>query len=281
MHKLFRWLVFSVVTAGVASSALAGEVTVKIGGGRATVIAKDVTLRQILAEWARVGDTRIVNAEKLTGGPMSLELIDVPEKEALDILLRSAAGYMTGPRPAGIAGASLYDRVMILATSKPPATTAVNTPPSPFTNRTAIQQVPPQPLPDDDDGDPGDQRPMQPPVPGMLPFGANNPNVAMPFPGQLPPQSPNANPNNPNNPNANPNNPNNPNANPNTPNANPNTPNVNPNNPNAMPTQAPITAPRPGQLPQPQPINPYSPMGRPPNQNNGRGGGPGSGGQEQ
>src|SRR5919197_1488249 len=112
MNKLFRCLVFAVATAGVASAATAGDLTVKIGGGRATVIAKDVTLRQILAEWARVGNTRIVNAEKLAGGPMTLELVDVPEKEALDILLRTAAGYMSGPGPAGVAGASLYDRVM-------------------------------------------------------------------------------------------------------------------------------------------------------------------------
>jgi hypothetical protein len=261
MNKLFRCVVFAVATAGVVSSASAGDLTVQIAGGKATVIAKDVTLRQILAEWARVGDTKIVNGEKLAGGPISLELIDVPEKEALDILLRSAAGYVTGPRQAGVVGASLYDRVMILPTSRPPASTGVTAPPSPF-NRTAIPQMPPQQAPPDDDGEPGDQGPVPPP--GMVPFG---PNQGMPFPGQMP-QGPNANPNNPN-------------VNPNNPNANPNNPNANPNNPN--PTQVPTTAPRPGQLPQqPMPVNPYSPLGRPngpngqnPNAPNGRGGGPG------
>jgi hypothetical protein len=245
MNKLFRCVVFAVATAGVVSSASAGDLTIKIAGGKATVIAKDVTLREILAEWARVGNTRIVNGDKLAGGPISMELVDVPEKEALDILLRSAAGYMTGPRPAGVAGASLYDRVMILATSRPPASTGVSAPPSPF-NRTAIPQMPPQPPPpDDDDGEPGDQGPVPPP--GMVPFGPNNPTQGMPFPGQLP-QNPNANPNNPN---------------------------ANPNNPNANPTQVPTTSPRPGQLPQqPMPVNPYSPLGRP-NGPNGRGGGPG------
>lgn len=249
MHKLFRCVVFAVATAGVISSASAGDLTVKIAGGKATVIAKDVTLRQILAEWARVGNTKIVNGEKLAGGPISLELVDVPEKEALDILLRSAAGYVTGPRQAGMVGASLYDRVMILPTSRPPASTGVTAPPSPF-NRTNIAQMPPQqPPPDDDDGEPGDQGPVPPP--GMVPFGPNG--QGMPFPGQMP-QGPNANPNNPN---------------------------ANPNNPN--PTQVPTTSPRPGQLPQqPMPVNPYSPLGRPngpngqnPNAPNGRGGGPG------
>jgi hypothetical protein len=240
MHKLFRCALFAVATAGFASSAAAGELTVKIAGGRATVIAKDVTLRQILAEWARVGNTRVVNGEKLVGGPMTLELVDVPEKDALDILLRSAAGYMTGPRPAGVAGASLYDRVMILATSRPPASTGSAAPPSPFSNRTAIQQLPQAP-PDDDDGEPGDQGPVPPP--GMMPFPGANPNQGMPFPGQPP-----------------------------------GVPNTNPNNPNANPNQPANTAPRPGMLPQPQPqqmpVNPYSPMGRPAPPN-GRGGGPG------
>jgi hypothetical protein len=256
MHKLFRCALFAVATAGLVSTATAGELTVKIAGGRATVIAKDVTLRQILAEWARVGDTRVVNGEKLVGGPITLELVDVPEKDALDILLRSAAGYMTGPRPAGVAGASLYDRVMILATSRPPASTGVAAAPSPF-NRPALQQM--QPPPDDDDGEPNDQGPVPPP--GMLPFpGPNGPNQGTPFPGAP-----------------------NPNANPNNPNANPNNPNANPNNPNAVPNQVPTTSPRPGMLPQqpqPMPVNPYSPMGRPTSPN-GRGGGPGGPDQER
>jgi hypothetical protein len=243
MHKLFRCFLFAVAVTGLASSASAGELTVKIANGRATVIAKDVTLRQILAEWARVGSTRIVNAEKLLGGPINLELVDMPEKDVLDTLLRTAAGYLTGPRPAGAPGASLYDRVMILATSRPPANT-VSAPPTPFGNRPAFNQLPVQPPPDDDDGEPGDQGPVPPagtPA-GMQQFPGAPRNVPMPGP------TPGINVIDPNNPNAN--------------------PAVNPN--------APVTAPRPGMLPQPQqtPINPYSPMGRPTNPNpNGRGGG--------
>ena len=48
------------------------------------------------AEWAKVGETKVVNAE-MPGGPVTLELVDVPEKEALDILLRTAA-WDTSPR---------------------------------------------------------------------------------------------------------------------------------------------------------------------------------------
>jgi hypothetical protein len=205
MQKLFRCFLFAVATVGVASVAAAGELTVKIADGRATVIARDVPVRQILAEWARVGNTRVVGAEKMMGAPVSLELVDVPEKEALDILLRSAAGYMTAPRPASVAGASQYDRVIILATSKPPAPTA--SVPAPFNaTRPAFNQLPPQPPPDDDNGEPGDgpvpppgmQGPVPPPgmpTPGMPfpPPGMQNPNavpnqqpVTAPRPGILP-----------------------------------------------------------------------------------------------
>ncbi|MGH9371370.1 MAG: hypothetical protein ACRD15_07560 [Vicinamibacterales bacterium] len=283
MQKLFRCLILVAATAGVASSADAQELTVKIADGRATVIAKDVPLRQILAEWARVGDTRIVNAEKLTGGPISLELVDMPEKDVLDTLLRSAAGYLTGPRPVGAAGASLYDRVMILATSNPPATNAANFNPAPRPFRNRMPQPPPEE--DDDDGEPGDQGPMPPP--GMIqnpgfPGGPEGGPQTMPVPGQMP-----AVPNQNANPNMMP-----PGAMP--PGAMP--PDAMP--PDAMPADAtppgeapagvPVgtsppgvtpsgTAPRPGMLPpQPVPANPYSPLGRPPGAPpGGRGGGPG------
>ena len=55
-------------------------------------------MRQILTEWARVGQTRIVNVERIPGGPVTLQLTDVPESEALDLLLRSVTGYMAAQR---------------------------------------------------------------------------------------------------------------------------------------------------------------------------------------
>ena len=175
MRKQLLCLVGSLAILGTAAAASAGELSVKIANGRATIIAKDVPVRQILAEWAKVGDTKLVNAEKMMGGPVTLELIDVPEKEALDILLRTAAGYIAAPRPANLAGASQFDRVIILATSRPPAATASMPPPA--FGRPAVQPIIQQPPPDDDDGDPGDQGPMPPPV-----MGPNGP-IQQAFPG--------------------------------------------------------------------------------------------------
>jgi hypothetical protein len=257
MRKQILCLVCVLAFLGTAAAASAGELSVKIANGRATVIAKDVPIRQVLAEWAKVGETKVVNAERMPGGPVTLELIDVPEKEALDILLRTAAGYIAAPRPANLAGASQYDRVIILATSRPPAATATMAPPA--FGRPAVQPVI-QPPPDDDDGEPRDQGPMPAPV-----MGPNGP-IQQTFPG--PTVGPNGQvlgtsvPMNV---------PVGPNGVPIGPNGAPVGPNGVPIGPNGMPvnTQAPTTSPRPGMLPQPPqqqqqfPPNPYAPATRP------------------
>ena len=241
MRKLILCVVCGLLALGAASAAFAGELSVKIANGRATVIAKDVPVRQILAEWARVGETRVVNAEKLVGGPVTLELVDVPEKEALDIILRTAAGYIAAPRPANLTGASQFDRVIVLATSRAPAATT-SVAPQPFGARPPVQPIV-QPPPDDDDGEPGDQGPVPPPV-----MGPNGP-MTQPFPG------PNVGPNGQI-------------IGPNGQILGPNMPANVPVGPNGIPPQQPTTSPRPGMIPaQPQqqgfPPNPYAPAPRP------------------
>lgn len=179
MQKMFRCVLFAALTAGVATPAAAGELKLSMANGRVTLIAHEVPLRQILAEWARIGQTRIVNADKLVGPPVTLQLVDQPEGAVLEILLRSAAGYMAAPRPAGDPGTSVYDRILILATSRAPAVTS--TPPPPFANR---QQVFPQPMPQpvveptEEENmvvEPGTVGP-----PGMLPPGAMIPGMGQP-----------------------------------------------------------------------------------------------------
>ena len=78
------------------------EVHLIIRDGHVDLDARDATVRQILTEWARVGQTRVVNGDGITGGPVTLQLSNVPEAEALEILLRSVSGYMTAPRPVDI-----------------------------------------------------------------------------------------------------------------------------------------------------------------------------------
>ena len=74
-----------------------GELKLTIKDGLVTVVATDVPLSQILAGVGELGQTKIVNGEKLT--PLSVfELVDVPEKQGLDIILRRRADHARGGR---------------------------------------------------------------------------------------------------------------------------------------------------------------------------------------
>src|SRR5713101_6086810 len=115
--KAMKTLIVGLATLllAAASPALA-DVRVTMQDGRVSIVAKDVTIRQILTEWARVGQTKIVNVERIPGGPVTLELTNVTETQALEVLLRSLSGYITAPRPVGAANLSSFDRIIIMPT---------------------------------------------------------------------------------------------------------------------------------------------------------------------
>jgi hypothetical protein len=117
------------------ASAVSAQVQLSIRNGRVTLSATNATVRQILAEWARVGQTKIVNVERIPGGPLTLQFANIPEQEALDILLRSVTGYMAAQRSVPVATLSRYDRILVLPTAAAarvpvsgPATTAAQRP---------------------------------------------------------------------------------------------------------------------------------------------------------
>jgi hypothetical protein len=194
------------VSACLLASAASAEVSLTIQDGRVTLVAKDATLRQILAEWARVGQTRIVNGERVPGGPITLQLTNVPEEQALETLLRPISGFVASPRPDEAANLSRFDKILVMPTPVAPPqaapTTATTAPavypqpavPSPQPRVTAAQGVPPtqpQSVPDDPEDDrptPASQRspvfnafPQPQAVP---PVPQSAPNLA---PGVVPP----------------------------------------------------------------------------------------------
>jgi hypothetical protein len=163
---LWRGLYLSALALLFAIPATAGELKLSMNSGRVTIIATNVPIAQVLQEWARVGHTKIVNGERIMAPPITVQLVNVPEKEALDIILRSASGYVAAPRAQLVADASVYDRIMVMPTSLAPAqqgAPAVATPP-PF--RPAV------PSPVDDDDEPVNVPPpsVQPP-PQTAPYG--------------------------------------------------------------------------------------------------------------
>lgn len=165
MKQFSRALAAAAVAIGLAAPASAGQVQIQIRDGRVTLNAKDASPREILAEWARVGQTRIVNAERVPGAPLTLTLIDVPEAKALDLVLRSVAGYLAAPRAAGPA-TSGYDRIIVLAIARPAV--GVPAPSNPNESRTTRpfeRPARPRPQPavlldNQDEPVPQDEQPM-------------------------------------------------------------------------------------------------------------------------
>ena len=102
---------------GVAS---AQGVKLEFAEGKVNLSAQNATARAILAEWARLGGTTIVGADRMIGGPISLELSGVTEREALDIILRDVSGYMLAARQTSVAGASRFDRILVMPTTAQP-----------------------------------------------------------------------------------------------------------------------------------------------------------------
>jgi hypothetical protein len=185
-------------------------VRVTLHDGLVTVVARDATLRQILAEWARVGQTKLVNGERVTGGPMSLELTNVPEQEALDLLLRSVSGYIAAPRPVAAANLSQYDRIIVMPATAVARPAPGASPPATAPPAAAPQQPPSTPpfaqpaAPSADDGE--EERTPQVNRPPVFQSFAQpqvvNPNQPLPTgaapvqpqPVQQPPQQPAAPP---------------------------------------------------------------------------------------
>ncbi|HWJ56729.1 MAG TPA: hypothetical protein VNR90_10915 [Vicinamibacterales bacterium] len=130
-------------------------VSLVIRDGKVTLKAEQASLRQILAEWERQGQVKVVGADKLAGAPVTLTLVDVPEKQALEIVMRGVPGYMAIDRVAQAetapAGPSRYDRVVVMARAATPVpASAALSPrgmPSPAQPPAAFQQTMPEQMP--------------------------------------------------------------------------------------------------------------------------------------
>jgi len=145
--------------------------------GRVTLRARNVAVRDILAEWARQCGCFVVNAQDLTARvdlPMQFE--QKPQEQVLDALLRQAAGYVLTPRREGASGPSRYETIYVLATSNPSAPSAYVPPPPVFT-----------PMPSPTPGTPEDEIPPVSPIP-TLPDDPSSPPVSEPT--DAPPPAP-------------------------------------------------------------------------------------------
>lgn len=99
-----------------AADTRAEVLTVQLHDGRVTLHAQDVPLRRILQEWAKAADATIINVDQIPGGLVTLHLVDVNERTALETVLRNTVGYILAERQSAT-GASTFDRILIMATT--------------------------------------------------------------------------------------------------------------------------------------------------------------------
>jgi hypothetical protein len=184
-RALFLTAALSVATAWPAA---AQALKVDFHDGRVTVDATAVPVRAILTEWGKVGGTKIVGADRISGAPLTVKLVNVTEAQALETILRSVAGYMAAPRSTGV-GSSMYDRIMVMATSSaPPPPAAANARPQQPNAFNGTQRfVPPrrQEQPEQPEVEEPDEPDENPPSPPVFTFPQPGQNGASGQPGQF------------------------------------------------------------------------------------------------
>ena len=82
------------------------KLDISFSGGRVSLVAENVSLQEVLAEWSRKGGSKIVNAERLPGTPVTLLFQNQPEADVMRALLRDAPGYGAAMRTEPQAGGS-------------------------------------------------------------------------------------------------------------------------------------------------------------------------------
>jgi hypothetical protein len=131
----------SMASLALASAFAAGEaraeatVELVIQDGFVWLVSHDATIQETLAEWARVGQTTIIDADRAPDTRVTLELRGVSEQQALDVVLRSASGFVARRRadasPLHSGHQSRFDRIVVLPFSQVPIAMAPDRSPAP------------------------------------------------------------------------------------------------------------------------------------------------------
>jgi len=187
MIKRALVVVASLLAVAVPAQAQDGarKLDISFNDGKVTLVAHNVTLREILAEWARKGGSRITNADKLSGAPMlPVEFRNEPEAVVLRTLLRDAPGYGASMRIAPSASASVVEAVFILATrSLTSGSSSGASAAPPPASRLQFQEPPqPQAAPRMIQGSPDDEIPPVRPLVGDIPPTTPNAPAGQPTP---------------------------------------------------------------------------------------------------
>ena len=176
----------------IVPSSASAAVQLIIRDGRIWLTADRATIADVLAEWARVGSTQMMNGERLTSPLLTLDLRGVPELDALDVIMRAAGGFVAVSRTAGVDATHLsrFSRVVIVPATNAGGAPTRALPPAPvylppqtvqapvITPSGAQRVIGPdgQPVPDDQEDAPPPQRPPPTVMPGgSMPPGFSEP----------------------------------------------------------------------------------------------------------
>jgi glycosyltransferase involved in cell wall biosynthesis len=165
VRRLATSLVVTASMAGVGATVVEGTpsgLRLTFRDGHISVVAHGVTVQQVLKEWERVGHTQVVHAEAAAAALIDIDLQDVTEEEALDVLLRSSAGFLAIAAQAPGETTSHFERILIVPSTSSPRELVQAAAQSPASYLPPVQPTTVQrliyadgtPVPDDQDGAP-------------------------------------------------------------------------------------------------------------------------------
>jgi glycosyltransferase involved in cell wall biosynthesis len=163
VRRLATSLVMTASMAGASSAAAKGAgpgVRLTFSDGHVSVAAHGVTVQQILKEWERIGRTQVVHAEATPATLIDVELQNVTEEEALDVLLRSSVGFLAIASRTPGEMTSHFERILIVPSNARESSQAATQSPAsylPPVQPTTVQPLTGAdglPIPDDQDGAP-------------------------------------------------------------------------------------------------------------------------------
>jgi len=129
--RKIAFVLVAVAMAWFAVPAARADIQFSIRDGRVVLVANNATIADIMAAWAKVGRTKIINADKIPSDVVTLELRNVSERQVLDILLRTTSGFIAALREVDDPTASLFDRIVIMPPSvAPPPPVNASAPPA-------------------------------------------------------------------------------------------------------------------------------------------------------
>jgi hypothetical protein len=113
---------------GAGARAQQPSVQIVFDGGRVTLAAGEAPLGDVLAEWGRVGGTRITGIERLAPVRLTKVVVAADERTVLEELIGSTSGLITKDRAEPRTNASRFESVAIVASPRAPTNSAVRRP---------------------------------------------------------------------------------------------------------------------------------------------------------